>query len=427
MLMAVTLKAIGSQRLSCFLFCIPQAAAICCGVVLVVLLMGIVLINTGMAEERGSISGTVQLNGQGISEHRLMLIRFGPGGDVQRTPGQTDTTGQFIFGNLETGEAFEYFVGIRYEGQLYRSAPIRLMTGQHRTRVVVELGTPATEEAVNLPSFLIANHLVVLVSRDDHLEVREVVRVLSNQTQPRPKASTESSPSKNFLLLPLPQGYFNFVGMQGLNPEHVRLLPVGLHYVAPIGEGEHRFVYTYSLPLHTNLATIVSERTLPTTVLDVLVEDNQLVASSDLQFMGRVSIEPHTFWHFQGANLAVHTRSWLQVTRRNASAPFLQAGTYCIIVGIILSGIGLPLYRTWRWRTQQRQGVDGLSEELADLHVSRLRLLQTIAHLDDQYYAGIIEPSVYQQHRSEYKKQLLDIVRQLRHAPSDKETSGELR
>ena len=425
--MATPLKAMKGQRLRCLLSCIPRATVICRRVMLVVLFVGSGLIHTGVAEERGSISGTVQRNGQGIAGHRLMLIRFGPGGDVQRTPGQTDTTGQFLFANLETGEEFEYFVGIRYEGQLYRSIPIRLMAGQQRTGVVVELGTQATEESASLPPFLIANHLVVLVSRDDHLEVREVVRVLSGQTSPRPNASAESSTSRGFLRLPLPQGYFNFVGLQGLNPEHVRLLPVGLQYVAPIGEGEHRFVYTYSLPLHTNLATIVSERTLPTTVLDVLVEDNQLVAASDLQFMGRVAIEPHTFWHFQGVNLAVHTRSWLQVTRRNAPTPFLRVGTYGIIVGIIFFGIGLPLYKTVRWRTQQRQGADELAKHVADLHVSRLRLLQTIAYLDDQHHAGIIEPSVYQQHRSEYKKQLLDILRQLRHAPSDKETPGELR
>jgi hypothetical protein len=423
--MAVTLKVMGSQHLRCFLSGIPQAVVSYCGAALVVLLMASVLINTGMAEEGGSISGTVLLNGQGISEHRLMLIRFGPGGDVQRTPGQTDTTGQFVFENLETGEAFEYFVGIRYEGQLYRSVPIRLTAGQHRSEIVVELGTHAAGETVNLSPFLIANHLVVLVSRNDYLEVREVVRVLRNQTSPGSKVSPEPSNSKDFLLLPLPHGYFNFVELQGLNPEHVRLLPAGLQYVAPLGEGEHRLVYTYSLPLQTDVATIVSERTLPTTVLDVLVEDNQLVAASDLQFMGRVSIEPHTFWHFQGVNLAVHARSWLQVTRRHAPAPFLQVGAYGIIVGILLLGVGLPLYKTWHWRTQQRLEANKLSEQVADLHVSRLHLLQTIAHLDDQHQAGTIESSVYQQYRSEYKKQLFDIVRQLRHVPSDKDISEE--
>jgi hypothetical protein len=56
--------------------------------------------------------------------------------------------------------------------------------------------------------------------------------------------------------------------------------------------------------------------------------------------------------------------------------------------------------------------------------MARLRLLQTIALLDDQHQAGIIEAGVYQQRRDEYKQQLLDLAQQLRHAPSDKEMSG---
>jgi hypothetical protein len=305
--------------------------------------------------------------------------------------------------------------------------PIRLASGQHRTGVVVEVSMstgPTAEEALAPPLFLVANHLVVLVLRDQHLEVREVVRLLSNQPALSPSIETQSHPRQNLLHLPLPEGYYNFSGIQGLMPEHVHLLASGLQYTASLEAGEHRLVYAYSLPLHSEVLTILTERTLPTTVLDILIEDERLVAISDLQPLERVSIKPHTFWHFRGTNLPVHARSWFQVTRRNTPAPFLRVGAYAVVVSLILFGIALPLYAVWGKRRQQGLDCIGLVGELDTLNMARLRLLQTIARLDDQYQAGIIEARIYQQRRDEYKQQLLDLAQQLRHALSDKEMSG---
>jgi hypothetical protein len=233
-------------------------------------------------------------------------------------------------------------------------------------------------------------------------------------------------PVQDALYLPLPYGYYNFNGVQGLLPEHMRLLPSGLHFIAPLESGEHRLVYTYSLPFQTTVATILTERSLPTTTLDILVEDKDLVAVGDLQHMGRVSIEPHTFWHFRGMNLARDTRSWLQVTQRHVPAPWLQVGAYVIVAGLPLLAIGWPLYDVWRQRLQREPYVAGTSGQVAALDTARVRLLQTIAYLDDQYQAGGIETSIYKQRRDECKKQLLDLVQQLRLTPSDKETSGGL-
>jgi hypothetical protein len=417
MVMADKLRSVRNKRLYCIIWQRGILTVLCLTLLSV----------AGMAQEQGSISGVVQLNGEGVPDHRIMLIRFTQAGEVHRTPGQTDAAGQFTFENLATGEEFEYFVGIRYTGQLYRSTPIRLVSGQHRTGVIVEVNMPAgptAEEALGPSPFLVANHLVVLVLRDQHLEVREVVRLLNNQPVLSPSLETQSHLGQNLLHLPLPQGYYNFSGIQGLIPEHVHLLASGLQYTASLKVGEHRLVYAYSLPLHSEVLTILTERTLPTTVLDILIEDERLVAISDLQPMERVSIKPHTFWHFRGTNLPVHARSWFQVTRRNTPAPFLQVGAYTVVVGMALFGIGLPLYDVWYKRRQQRLTSIGLVGELDTLNMARLRLLQTIARLDDQYQGGIIEARVYQQRRDEYKQQLLDLAQQLRHTPSDKEISG---
>lgn len=369
-----------------------------------------------LAKGRSSISGVVLQEGQGVAGHRIMLIRLGPNHEVERTPGETDAQGQFVFDNLETGELFEYFVGIRQEGQLYRSEPIRLEQGQHRTGVVVDasVSSPHTVEE-DSPPLQIANHLMVIVFRGDHLEVREVVRMLN-----RGSASSTGSGGAS-LHLPLPQGYYNLLDVQGLTPEHVRLHASGLYYTVPLPPGEQRVVYTYSLPLRHDVITILSQRTLPTAALDVLVEEEHLVATSDLQFSGRVALEPHTFSHFHGIDLAPHTRSWLQLTWRTKPLALIRAGAYSLILCLALLGIGLPLYGTWRRRGRHAHAACITPEQLQELHAERLRVLQTIARLDDQHETDPTEEGVYQQRRQVYKKQLLELVVQLRQVQQDKE------
>lgn len=51
----------------------------------------------------GRIEGVVQQEGNAIANHRIMLIRFGPGQEVNRTPSETDAEGGFVFEGLETG------------------------------------------------------------------------------------------------------------------------------------------------------------------------------------------------------------------------------------------------------------------------------------------------------------------------------------
>src|SRR5713101_3792556 len=128
----------------------------------------------GLAESMGHIRGVIQREGKGFAEQRIMLIRFGPNQEVQRFPGHTDAEGQFLFENLETGSAFTYFVGIRYKEQLHRSEPV-ILQGEDPVEVVLEVGKASTQEAKGgdeQPKLRIMNHLVVIVGRSTHLEVR---------------------------------------------------------------------------------------------------------------------------------------------------------------------------------------------------------------------------------------------------------------
>ena len=376
------------------------------------------------AEGRGRIRGVIQREGQGFAEQRIMLIRFGPNQEVQRTPGQTDAEGRFLFDNLETGSAFTYFVGIRYQEQLRRSDPIRLQSNEP-VEVVLEVGEPTTQESVSIaeqPKLHIANHIMVIVGRDTHLEVREIVRVVNPGSIPYMDRGAS-------FRLPLPLSYYNLGQVQGLAAEHVRVDASGLSYATPLAPGEHQVIYTYNLPWYDDLATILVERTMDTSVLDVLVDDERFVTTSDLQFGGRVSIEPHVFAHFRGMNLELHSRSWLQLMPHRTSVSFLSIGAYSLIIGIMLLGIVIPLQNTWYGRVQQDKRRTGSPkhEQIQELRVIGREVLRSMARLDDQHENGTIGELVYQQRRQAYKEQLFSLTEQFQRVQESQDTIGKRR
>jgi len=361
------------------------------------------------AEGRGRIHGILQREGQGFAEQRIMLIRFGPNQEVQRTPGHTDTEGRFVFDHLETGAAFTYFVGIRYREELRRSDPIRLQSDEP-VEVVFEVGESTVQKSESMtaqPKLYITNHIMIIMGRDTHLEVREIVKIVNPASRPYMEGNIS-------LRLPLPLSYYNLGPVQGLAAEHVHVDAAGLSYGTPLAPGEHQVIYTYSLPWYNDLATILVQRTMATSVLDILVDDERFVTTSDLPFGGRVSIEPHPFSHFRGMNLEAHSRSWLQLMPHQTSLPFLSIGAYSLIVGIMLLGVILPLQNIWYGRVQPEKSRIGRPkhEQIQELKVMGRKALQSIARLDDQHENGMLGEAAYQQHRQVYKAQLFSLAEQ---------------
>jgi hypothetical protein len=379
------------------------------------------------AEEQGSISGVIQHEGRGVAAHRIMLIRRGPQQEVQRTPGQTDAQGGFHFEHLATGHEYTYFVGIRYEGQLYSSDPVVLDPGQQVSGVVMALAEPSgqTTEAATAPSPIrIANHLIVVVLQEDHLAIREVLHIVNSASTPyRGAEMTPGSPPFS-LALPLPQDYANLSGIQGLAATHVRTYASGVYYTAPLAPGAHRVEYSYTLPLRSKVSTLLLPRVLDTAALSILVEATRLDATSDLPFGGRVAFEAQTFLHFRGTALTAQSRSWVQLVRHTGTDPLLRLGAYGLVIGLACLGLVAPFYERWHSREPQETPRPLSPAQRQELSARKQRLLQRIVHLDEQYEAGLIAESAYQQQRQAEKTQLLALEQQLRTEPIQGRSAG---
>ncbi len=366
----------------------------------------------------GRIEGVVQQAGKAIANHRIMLIRFGPGQEVNRTPGETDAEGGFVFEGLETGGDYNYFVGIRYEGQLFRSESLQLSDNETKDNVVVQVGaegTPALGPDAQSAQVHIPHHIMAVVLREGDLNVREIVNLQNPGSAPY-RGGTPGL-RQYVLHLPLPKGYDNLRDIQGVAPEHVRSDPFGLYLTQPLAPGAHRLIYTYTLPMTDRVRTLLLRRSLPTVLVDVFTAAQSLVATSDFQYMGQVPIQSHTFFHFRGANPEPGSRNWVQITLLETSvSTALQVVSYALIVAIALLGLAIPLYNQWRRRARLHAESGPGAAEIQAWQSERSELLLAIAQLDNAQATGALDEPVYRQRRQVYKQQLRRVAEDLHRA-----------
>ena len=367
----------------------------------------------------GRIEGVAQQGDKAIANHRIMLIRFGPGEAVERTPGETDAAGAFAFEGLETGEAFRYVVGIRYEGQLFRSESLQLAENEAKRSVVVQVGAGgalALGGADGSAQVHIPHQIMAIMLRDGHLEIREVVTIQNPGSTPYRGASAGAHPY--VMHLPLPEGYDNLRDIQGVEAQHLRSERSGLYLTQPLSPGTHRLTYTYEAPMRSRVRTLLFRHSLPTGVIDVLADAKRLAASSNLQFLGKVPIESHTFLHFRGVNPEAGGRHWVQITRLGAGVSrVLHIVSASLIVAIALVGLALPLYHQWRRRSPTAAASTPSAEDIRAWRAERSQLLTAIAQLDNEHAAGALDASVYRQRRQACKQQLRQVAEALRQTP----------
>lgn len=390
----------------------------CCALVLVASV--VLSAAPGYGAGVGRLRGVVQKDGQGFANQRIMLIRFGPNNDVQRFPGQTDADGRFLFENLDTGSTFSYVVGVRYQEQLYRSNAVTV-SGEEPVEVTLTVesasaatappspptpergGTASPPEHGQTASLRIMNHLMLVLGVDTHLEVREIVRLVNPEKAPARTAGGAWH-------IPLPRGHYNLSAVQGLPPEAVRVDGTGISAAAPLPPGEHQLVYTYRLPWPTELQILVVERVLPTAALEVLVDEERLHSTSDMPFGGPVTLEPHKFAHFRGANLEPGSRSWLQILPRRPAFSLISMGAYGLVIGLALVGGLWPFRHVWHQPGTPSQTGPGQDATPQDLRRTGRQLLQNMARLDDDYAQGRVNATLYQARRHTYKAQIVTLV-----------------
>ena len=374
--------------------------------------------NLAWSAPSGRVEGVVQQESKAIANHRIMLIRFGPGEEVNRTPGDTDAQGGFAFEGLETGDAFTYVVGIRYEGKLFRSESVQLSDDEPQKNVVLQVGgegTSALDPGAGATQIHIPHQIMAIVWREGHLEIREIVNIENPASTPY---QGKAPGHRNYVLhLPLPDGYEDLRDIQGVAPEHIRSDRFGLYLTQPLAPGSHRLIYTYALPMPHRVRTLLLRQSLPTGIVDVFTDAKQLVAASSFQFLGEIPIQSHTFLHFRGPNPEADARNWIQIVRLGSHVSnTLRIASYTLIIAIALMGLAIPLYNRWRHRSKSESESALRAETIQAWQAERSQLLWAIAQLDNAHANGALDEPIYRQRRQAYKQQLRQVAEELHRA-----------
>jgi len=114
---------------------------------------------------------------------------------------------------------------------------------------VAEPSGQTTAAATATSPIRIANHLIMVTLHEEQLAIREVLHLVNTASIPYRGAGGEPGSPPVSLYVPLPQGYSNLRGLEGLAADHVRIDAAGVFYTAPLAPGAHRLVCTYALPL----------------------------------------------------------------------------------------------------------------------------------------------------------------------------------
>jgi hypothetical protein len=152
-------------------------------------------------------------------------------------------------------------------------------------------------------------------------------------------------------------------------------------------------------------------------MIDVFIEADRLVATSNSQFLGKVPIQSHTFLHFRGTGPELEGRHWVQITRVGTGVSrALRVVSYTLIVAIALMGLAIPLYHQWRLRTGSNTHAAPSAADMQAWQAERTQLLLAIAQLDNDQANGALAETVYRQRRQSYKQQLRRVAEALHQA-----------
>jgi hypothetical protein len=148
--------------------------------------------------------------------------------------------------------------------------------------------------------------------------------------------------------------------------------------------------------------------------IDILIPDKGIKATSDtLELKGTFGNPGQRFLHLSGKDLAKGSRIVLELRGLPWGKGMFKLGVIGLVVLIMGAGLSYPFVRKWRGKRESGE-PDLIGSETVTVVDQREDLLRNIAHLDDLFESGEIEPDEYRSKRKEMMERATDLSRQLR-------------
>ncbi|MFQ6077723.1 MAG: carboxypeptidase-like regulatory domain-containing protein [Thermodesulfobacteriota bacterium] len=376
-------------------------------------LLGIFLsISIARPQGAGIIKGKVfngTMGGAGVADVELTLHQYGDGQEEQRGSTKTEKGGTFSFPGLSPEKEKSYYVRATYKGVEYYSPTV---TFEDKNEILLDLPVyETTDEDTNIS---VKMHHVFMGLKEGALWIQEIM-VLENHGDRVYVGYREVEPGKREVLrISLPKKATALETLKGLMKCCIIKTEDGLIDTMDIKPGRKELRFSYKVDYGSSSYKLSKTLSAKTESIDFLIPDQGIKAKSDmLEFRGSVGNPGQRFLHLSGQDLAKGSRIVLELRGLPWGKGLFKLAIVGLVVVIMGAGIAYPFMR--KWTRKGESGEPGIiGSERMPLVDQKEELVREIAHLDNLFESGEIDPEEYRSKRKKMMEKAKKITRELR-------------
>ena len=234
----------------------------------------------------GAISGTVLDRTADRSAPKVEVILFRPGNPEPIDRAVSDAKGRFSFREVAPGD---YLLGASHLGASYLRSGVRVAAGASESTADLYVYQSTTDaSAVSVEE----DHLI-LQPESDGARAIEIVVYNNAGNRTYLGETTPASPTGNRLVVPLPEGYKDLDGPEGISDRIASHTETGVDLALPLQPGRTQIAFTYRLPGGSFGMNLVRRFPFPVKSASVLlpVGGGWRIRSRDLGRMRQVKLQ----------------------------------------------------------------------------------------------------------------------------------------
>ncbi len=343
-----------------------------------------------------------------VADVELTLHQHGDGQEKQKGSTKTDKDGAFSFPGLSLEKEKSYYVRATYKGVEYYS---RTVSFGDKKELLLDLSVYETTDKDT--DISVKMHHVLMGLKEGILLIQEIM-VLENSGNRVYVGSREVEPGKREVLrVSLPQKATALELLRGLMSCCIVQAEDGLIDTMDIKPGRKEIRFAYKVDYGSSRYELSKRLSAKTESIDFLIPDQGIKAKSDmLEFRGSMGNPGQRFLHLSGKDLAKGSRIVLELRGLPWGKGFFKLAIVGLVAVIMGVGLAYPFMRKWK-RKEESGEPDIIGSERVTLAGQKEELLRDIAHLDDLFESGEIDPEEYRSKREQMMEKAREIAREL--------------
>jgi hypothetical protein len=373
----------------------------------------VVFASTSIAQPQGTgvIRGKIQnetMDGTGVGDIEVTLHQHGDEQEKQRGSTKTKNDGTFSFSGVSLEREKAYYLRAVYKEVEYYSPTVTF-----EDKKELALNIPVYETTDKDTTISVKMHHVFMGLEEGFLVVREIM-VLDNHGDRVYVGSREMEPGKREVLrISLPQKVTAFEPLKGLMGCCIVQTKDGFIDTMDIKPGRKEIRFSYKLDYGSSRYELSKRLYAKTESIDFLIPDKGIKATSDtLELKGTFGNPGQRFLHLSGKDLAKGSRIVVELRGLPRGKGFLKLAIVGLVAVIMGAGLAYPFMKKWVRKGESGE-PDIIRSERVTLVDEREELLRNIAHLDDLFESGKIDPEEYRSKRKEMMETAKELTGQL--------------